>query len=155
MSDIYIKIDKLRIGRKIAKMEFYTAIGMTHGGYKNMIENDTIKLSTLKRIAEVLRVPVSEIFTDKKSLSDKVSDGRMPATIAKFSGEISAEDLETPGPLIAELTQDIMDEDISADEKIILLRERIALQAIEIMKLEKLAEIRLQNIEKLKKQIAG
>jgi transcriptional regulator with XRE-family HTH domain len=150
----YNFIKKLSKQRKLSIKELSAQCGMTEVGFHQSLNNMTLKVETLEKIAEILKVSVSVFFDSGANLPVAVSN-ESAKIIGKFTGKISAEDLETPLPLIAELTQDIMDEDISNEEKIILLRERIALQAIEIMKLEKLAELRRQNIDKLKKQIAG
>jgi hypothetical protein len=151
----YELIDEVRKQRKMPKMVFYRLINMTDTGFRQSVENKSMKIEVVEKIAKVLEVPVSYFFQESDNIPVTVTPNKQPGIIAKLSGEISVEDLETPGPLIEELTQDIMDEDISDVEKIILLRERICWQAVEIMKLEKLAELRLQNIEKLKKQLAG
>jgi DNA-binding Xre family transcriptional regulator len=76
------QVEKLREERNIPKMEFYSKIGMTAKGYNQMFENDSMKLSTLEKIAAILDVPIVSFFDngltapDPQQLQAKVSENR-------------------------------------------------------------------------------
>jgi transcriptional regulator with XRE-family HTH domain len=59
------RIQQVRKGNKIAKMDFYAAIEMTDSGYSKMIANNTMKISTLYKIAEVLKVAPEYLMYEK------------------------------------------------------------------------------------------
>jgi DNA-binding Xre family transcriptional regulator len=60
----YSKIEMLRAQKKIPKMEFYKSIEMTDTGYKKMLESNSMKVSTLEKIAEILGVKPTSFFED-------------------------------------------------------------------------------------------
>lgn len=47
------------------KMEFYKKVGISAAGYSDMVEKQTMKVSTLEKIAEVLDIPVYMFFLEK------------------------------------------------------------------------------------------
>lgn len=59
---IFKIVDSVRQERKISKMDFYKAIGVTQSGYKKMLEKNDLKVSTLVKIAEVLGVGPAVFF---------------------------------------------------------------------------------------------
>jgi DNA-binding Xre family transcriptional regulator len=70
---IYNNIEKIRKERKIPKMEFYKAIGMTDTGYRQAKENNSLKVITLEKIANVLQCRMSDLLTsDADGVYDRV-----------------------------------------------------------------------------------
>jgi transcriptional regulator with XRE-family HTH domain len=67
---IYNAIEKIRKDRNISKTDFYKAIDMTTNGYLQMVENNSIKVTTLQKIADVLRVPMTAFFEEDNWLAD-------------------------------------------------------------------------------------
>lgn len=61
-------------------MDFYSQIGLTGQGYSRMFENDSMKVSTLLKIAEVLQVSVTELLGEK--LTQKITKENQTQTIA-------------------------------------------------------------------------
>lgn len=59
-------VDKLRAERKISKTAFPKLIGMSGTGYKQMWENNSMKVETLEKIAQVLGVAVAVFFESPK-----------------------------------------------------------------------------------------
>lgn len=57
-------VDQLRKSRGISKMEFYKLIGMSSTGYNQMFENNSMKIATLEKIAEVLKIPATELLAE-------------------------------------------------------------------------------------------
>lgn len=48
-------------------------IGMSRAGFNTMLETDSIKVSTLKKIAELFKVPIDYFFSDKiEELQDRL-----------------------------------------------------------------------------------
>jgi DNA-binding Xre family transcriptional regulator len=135
----YERIDMLRQKRKIRKMEFYRLIGMTETGYKNMRISNSIKVSTLQKIAEVLKVSIFELLGTETSPAES------------FDGN----DLAMPPVTAAEDTSDIMDLDIEDAEKMILLREQISMLILKLKITTKMSENRKAKIEKLEEQLAN
>lgn len=72
--DIKQRIEDLRLSKKIPKMDFYEQVGMTSKGFNQMFENNSIKLSTLQKIAELLEVPITYFFTENKPKVLTVAD---------------------------------------------------------------------------------
>lgn len=134
---IYDIIEALRKEKKIPKMDFYEKIDMTSKGYTLMVENNSIKVATLQKIAEVLDVPVSTFF----EMDDKGST---------HEGQIEYFDLNEPYDLDA--TKEIMDLNIPLEEKITILREMVSSLKLrlKIIQLEKLSESKDATIQKLK-----
>lgn len=64
---VYQQIEKFREMRKIPKMEFYKLIGMSSKGYVQMVQNNSIKLSTLQKMADVLKVEIGDFFPSDKN----------------------------------------------------------------------------------------
>lgn len=58
-------IDRILVEKSIAKMDFYKQIGLTGQGYARMFENDSMKVSTLVKISEVLGVSIIELLGEK------------------------------------------------------------------------------------------
>lgn len=71
-------IDKLLIDKKIPKMEFYSHLGMTATGYTQMWEKDTMRVSTLKRIAEILEIPLIELLEYRSTRPDMAKENEVP-----------------------------------------------------------------------------
>lgn len=59
-------IEKLLLDRKISKMDFYAQIGMSSTGFNQSLENNSMKVSTLQKIAEVLGIPISYFFPENE-----------------------------------------------------------------------------------------
>ncbi len=135
----YERIDMLRQRRKIQKMVFYKLIGMTEAGYKNMRLSNSIKVSTLEKIAEVLEVSVFELL-EQKSLQAAIDP---------------ADELTAPPPLMRDDAGDIMELDITDSERIEMLLEKISLLTLQLKISEKLSEVRKENIDKLKVQLTA
>lgn len=64
-------VDQLRAKRKISKTEFPKLIGMSNTGYNQMWENNSIKVETLHKIAQILQVPVTYFFEPKPVLTSE------------------------------------------------------------------------------------
>ena len=62
MEEIRKKIEKILIEKGISKRDFIDKIGMSNAGYYHMYENNSMKVSVLLRIAEVLETPVLSIL---------------------------------------------------------------------------------------------
>jgi transcriptional regulator with XRE-family HTH domain len=58
------KIKELRKVNKITEKELSDYIGMTVTGFRQAVVNETLKVNSLKLIAEKLKVPVSYFFED-------------------------------------------------------------------------------------------
>ena len=66
MTTIYEKIETLRNLRNIPKMKFYKLLGMSDVGYNKAISNNSLKLITLEKIAEILDTPLEELVSKHK-----------------------------------------------------------------------------------------
>lgn len=64
MLNIYSNIERLREERKIPKVAFYSKIKMSSTGYLKMVDGDSMKMSTLRKICEVLEVDPAYLFID-------------------------------------------------------------------------------------------
>lgn len=63
MIDIKL-VDRIRKSRGISKMDFYKLIGMSSTGYNQMFENNSMKIATLEKIAEVLHVSATDLLAE-------------------------------------------------------------------------------------------
>ncbi|MCJ8209675.1 helix-turn-helix transcriptional regulator [Mucilaginibacter sp. RS28] len=61
------KIRLLAKQRKITLSELSSAIGMTEAGFYKMLSTDSIKVKTLKKIAEALHQPIVVFFEEEKT----------------------------------------------------------------------------------------
>jgi transcriptional regulator with XRE-family HTH domain len=136
-SSIYDKIEELRKEKKIPKMDFYERIDMTSKGYTLMVENNSIKVATLQKIAEVLGVPVSTFFE---------------MVTGEASPEGQTEGFDPSEPYDLDATKEVMDLDIPLEEKVAILREMVSALKLRlrIAQLEKLSESKDATIQKLK-----
>lgn len=131
---IYNKIEEIRKEKNISKTEFYKAIGMSTTGFLQMVENNSMKITTLEKIAEVLNVPISIFFEEALSgvnpLMDKAeytSIESREAILKRYSG-------------------------LDNDEKITLMATEISVLQIRLSMANDIAELRLKKIDKLEKQ---
>ncbi len=126
--------------QRISERKFFLEVGLPMGSFTKA---KSIGSENLHKI--VLRYPELNI--------DWVITGR--GKMVKDSGVVTepvidelAEDM--PGPLNPDATAEIMELEVPLEHKVVMLRELVALQAIEISMLKKLAEARRINIERLK-----
>lgn len=70
---IFRMIEDRRRDKKISKSEFYELIGISQPGYRKMVENVDMKLSTLSKIADVLEMPINAFF-EVADMEDVVRD---------------------------------------------------------------------------------
>lgn len=84
---IYNKIERLRKEKGLSKMDFYKAVGMTDTGFRQAKENNSLKVVTLIKIAEVLDVAPEYLLyqTDEDLILYKVLEATF--TAAKNEGE--------------------------------------------------------------------
>lgn len=120
-------------------MVFYKLINMSDTGYRQSVENKSMKIETLQKIAEVLNVPISVFFEETESVN--------PNNQTLLGPEA---EMDTPAPWDAAGTEYIMELDLPDTEKIRMLRELVSLQQQQILMLQNLAAIRKQTIDKLK-----
>ncbi len=80
------------------QLKFIEAIGMTPSGYYSSLENHSLKLKTLFRIAEVLKVSVKVLFTDADELTQ--------ATFPQIEKELTKQAVEI---ILQEATSKIRD----------------------------------------------
>ena len=73
MEEIRKKIEKLLIEKRISKRDFIEKIGMSNAGYYHMYENNSMKVSVLLKIAEVLETPVINLLINSQ-ISDFTTD---------------------------------------------------------------------------------
>lgn len=137
----YELIEILRNRKNIPKMEFYSQIGMSHKGFSQMVENESIKVSTLQKIAEVLGVPVSVFFGSSIQGITLTEDGE--------SGNSS---LDTPAPFDPAATDEIMSLDLPLSEKVKMLRETIGMLRMQVSMLQRINDAKDLTIEKLKSE---
>lgn len=71
---IFSNIERYRKLRNIAKMLFYEKIGMSPNGYSDMVKNNSLKIVTLEKIAEVLNVKVVDLVKELPPLPGVVKD---------------------------------------------------------------------------------
>jgi transcriptional regulator with XRE-family HTH domain len=133
---IYNKIELLRKKKKISKTEFYEAIGMSNNGFLQMVENNSMKITTLQKIADVLGVPVSIFFEDGEQVD-------LP--------DAGAFDLESFPDLRTESIADALKryEGLTDREIIVMLMQQIGVLRLQVEMLTHLAHLRLQKIKKL------
>jgi len=137
----YELIEVLRNRKKIPKMDFYSQIGMTHKGFNQMMENESIKVSTLQKIAEVLGVHVSYFFGSVTP--------NLTTTEDRESHSIY---LDTPAPFDPAATEEIMSLDLPISEKVKMLRETIGMLKIQVSMLQRMNDAKDATIEKLKSE---
>jgi DNA-binding Xre family transcriptional regulator len=135
VSNIYKTIEGLRKLQGIGKMEFYRLVEMTSVGYATMVKNDTMKLSTLKKIAEVLKTSLADILDEEMRDESQV-------------------DFKTSPAIDEEITAEILDDSISDAEKIIILKDRITSLSSQLKMSIHIAEIRRRKIESLERKSA-
>jgi transcriptional regulator with XRE-family HTH domain len=137
---IFNRIEKARKNARIPKMEFYNAIGMSGTGFLQMQENDSIKVTMLQKIADVLNVPVSSFFDES------------PANTGKNAGGGHG-DLETLEPWDESATADLMQKykGLPDAEIIKLLRHNISLLQMELDMIKTLADVQAKKIVELHK----
>jgi len=85
MVDIKL-VDRIRKSRGISKMEFYKLIGMSSTGYNQMFENNSMKIATLERIAEVLNVSATDLLAESvvsEPLENYSKDGLSHADLVR------------------------------------------------------------------------
>jgi transcriptional regulator with XRE-family HTH domain len=133
---IYNKIELLRKKKRISKTEFYEAIGMSTNGFLQMVENNSMKITTLQKIADVLGVPMSFFFEDGEQV-DLLDAG--------------AFDLESFPDLRTESIADALKryEGLTDEEIIVMLMQQIGVLRLQVEMLTHLAHLRLQKIKKL------
>lgn len=83
----YELIEILRNRKKIPKMEFYSKVGMTHKGFNQMVENNSIKVSTLNKIADVLGVPVGSFFESHTTVGGDIGQDNFLEAPEPFGDE--------------------------------------------------------------------
>lgn len=66
MKNIDLEVKDFLKKRGMTKGYFLNELGMSAMGYKQMIDNKTIKVSTLEKIAEIFNLPTSYFFEDSK-----------------------------------------------------------------------------------------
>lgn|GEM_PF-6286047 len=67
-------------------MEFYKLIGMSSTGYNQMFENNSMKIATLERIAEVLNVSATDLLAESvvsEPLENYSKDGLSHADLVR------------------------------------------------------------------------
>lgn len=94
----YEKIEEIRKAKNMQKMVFYRLIDMTDTGFRRSIENKSMKIETLQRIAEVLNVPISVFFEATEHVdgnanydAERTADEGKAAILQRYSG-LSAEE---------------------------------------------------------------
>lgn len=65
----YSKLRQLQKMNKISNREISVVVGLTDTGYGKMLENETCTVSTLEKIANYFKVPVSYFFDEQKPLT--------------------------------------------------------------------------------------
>lgn len=68
---IYSKIKKLLTEENLSVPQLAEKIGMTKGGLYAAIENNTLSVKTLEKIAEVFNVPITSFFEDENDKWNK------------------------------------------------------------------------------------
>lgn len=66
------KIISLQKKHKLTQEELADMIGMTRGGLQGALKNDEFKASTLLRIAQVFKVPVSYFYGEEENSGQQV-----------------------------------------------------------------------------------
>lgn len=59
------KIEVLKKQHKCSNLEIAQYCEMSRGGYETMLKNGDMKISTLQKIAEFFKVPISYFFNDE------------------------------------------------------------------------------------------
>lgn len=116
-------------------MEFYNLIDMTSVGYSNMVKNDSMKLSTLKKIAEVLKSSIGEILDEE-------------------IGDESQIDSQLKSMTDEDITSEILNDSMTNDEKIIILKDRIESLTSQLKMTTHIAEIRKRRIAELEQKMS-
>jgi DNA-binding Xre family transcriptional regulator len=132
---LYDKIESIRKEKKIPKMDFYAKIDMTSKGYALMVENNSIKVATLQKIADALEVPIGVFFEQGPIM---------------LADEPIAEDLDTPGPFDPGATDEVMALDVSLEQKIVILREMVGILTLQVRMLKKMSQSKDLTIQKLR-----
>ncbi len=84
----YNKIENIRKQKKVSQRDLCKIIGITTVGYSKMIREESIKVSTLEKIAKVLEVPVIYFFTDDVTPTNQVAEPSTPYGTNKLLEEI-------------------------------------------------------------------
>lgn len=74
---IYNKIEELRKARKLSKTDFYAMIEMSGTGFRQGIENESLPYKKLKKIAQILSVPLYSLFMDSGKIVEEDMDGEL------------------------------------------------------------------------------
>lgn len=90
------KIEKALIEKEISKKDFLLNIGMSAAGYWQMLESNSMKVTTLLKISEVLKLPVSyllpsyavDILTSEKSNPGVISQDLLVSYIEELAGRL-------------------------------------------------------------------
>jgi transcriptional regulator with XRE-family HTH domain len=64
----YKKLKELVEKENLSQNKAATAFGMSAPGYKDMIENQTMKVETLEKIATHFQIPVSYFFDEQENI---------------------------------------------------------------------------------------
>jgi len=81
----YSKIKSIAEEKKISIRELCKNAGLTEQGYYNNIKTNSMKVETLEKIAEALRVPVHLFFSDEYIITKKDNIKEEPAEYTKCS----------------------------------------------------------------------
>jgi transcriptional regulator with XRE-family HTH domain len=94
----YEKIEEVRKAKGMQKMVFYRLIDMTDSGYRRAIENKSMRIETLQRIANVLKVPISLFFEETAPVAgtmdydaERIAEEGEAAVLQGYAG-LSAEE---------------------------------------------------------------
>lgn len=84
----YSKIKKLAKDKNISLKELADKINMTEGGFFQSFRNETLKVSALEKISDVLNVPINYFFDDEKDF-DNSNNGLLKDKIKELQSELS------------------------------------------------------------------
>ena len=136
IEQIYKRIEEFRKARNISKIPFYKAIGMTTNGYLQMEKNNSIKLATLFKMAELFKVPIVAFFIEDWDVNTIGDD---------------ALDLDTALSLGQESVANILKqyEGMSTKQAINQMAKQIAMLKLQAEMATDLAQVRLEKINQL------
>jgi transcriptional regulator with XRE-family HTH domain len=132
-------IKKIAKDKKLSIKMLAKLCGMTEAGLYQAMNNKTLKIETLEKIAEILGVSITIFFESEMDRED--------------AEQIN--ELELPEPIEPEPTIGIMNLDVPEKEKISMLRERVSFLSIKLKLTEQILEATTQHNESLKRQIAS
>jgi transcriptional regulator with XRE-family HTH domain len=78
------KIRNLAVNKNINLKDLAEKIGMSEGGFHQSLKNNTLKVSVIEKIAEILQIPVFVLFEDNEIIKSE-ENVLQPETINKIN----------------------------------------------------------------------